>query len=498
MHCADRQKFIRRMTKLDKKKKKVLRRALRKANQLEPYRPGKALTPMDLMRRYYGSGVSYSGMSGGGAPSTSGVSGLLGEMTKIGGLLNSLLEKQRGTGIHGSMGISETPPPMGVPPPPAPAPRAPNHTQPPAPPVEAVLGRRRGRDTDDYSEPLDTQRQRTEANIVDGVNRTMEEGVRRWSARQQGRIRFIEPPPLVQIAGPGTPLVNPPPPNVPPVHSNRAPALLPIADGSALEETRPIIRNPHFTPQTEDLASDDEGIVVENARDSRSTKQAPIMQEPEATVGAPLVEQKQESGASDLTTIDDTTTVDDSTVTHHIPRHIEVVAADNMSVITEPLVEEPEDDTASVSESTYQTPRKNSDLFPVQKSAPYAYLPVVTPQAPSENQIVQMADSAISRIDDLVSRDLIVVPGNVKKKELMSSSARHGITEKMGIDDASVPPRRARVSEDGESILTEQRKERDRKHTKKQQIHERRSRIQDKRQSIADAAALGDAGDDDW
>ena len=215
---------------------------------MEPYRPGKYLTPMDLMKRYYGNGVSYSGMSGGGAPSSGpGLTGLLGEVMKIGSALNSLLESKKATrSIQANMGIDATPPVAAAPEPtPPPPPSGPNTTpfaRPPAPPMEnrlVVPGRRRGRETDEFYEPLETQRRRTEREIVDGVNRTMEEGARRWA-----NTRPRQSSDLLRIAGPEQQLVEPMMlSDVPPPHSNRAPPLLAIQDGSALEEERPIIQS---------------------------------------------------------------------------------------------------------------------------------------------------------------------------------------------------------------------------------------------------------------
>ena len=82
----------------EKKKRKKARKLLRKAQQMEPYRPGQHLSPSDLMRRYYGTGISYTGLSGGGAPGGGGgggLSALLLEVGKLGGQLNALLSQRK-------------------------------------------------------------------------------------------------------------------------------------------------------------------------------------------------------------------------------------------------------------------------------------------------------------------------------------------------------------------------------------------------------------------
>lgn len=185
----------------EKKKRKKARKLLRKAQQMEPYRPGQHLSPADLMRRYYGTGVSYTGLSGGGAPGGGGgggLSALLLEVGKLGGQLNALLSQRKkettateSMGIPASAAAAPEPAPAPIPEPPTPPPPPPPRTR----PVPNVTGMRREREETDYAERFDTQRPRTNQPLVDGVNRLMEEQQRRNARPANNLLAQIMPPP---------------------------------------------------------------------------------------------------------------------------------------------------------------------------------------------------------------------------------------------------------------------------------------------------------------
>ena len=442
------------MTKLDRKQKKKAKRAVRKANAMEPYRPGRYLTPMDLMKRYYGNGVSYSGMSGGGAPSggNSGLSGLLAEVVKIGGQLHGLLEGRKASKtVHENMGITETPPPVATAPEPTPPPTTGPSTpfaRPPAPPMEnrlVVHGRRRGRESDEYSEPLETQRPRNERAIVEGTNRLMEEGARRWASTRQRNSSN-----LLRIAGYENQLVEPNVSNIQPPHSNRAPPLLAIADGSALEEERPIVQQSDFTRRDLTIDDDDEGIVVP------SSSSIVRFQEPVVSTITPEKAEDPTAGIEDLTQGEVTVVNDNFQI---IPEQVEVVAPSNVSVLTEPIVDDINDD---FSVATAAAPKGMANkLFPTRDSsldAPPAPLPLIEGGV-SENRF--MADTMKTiidtnkKVDDLVSQALVTVPGKVVKKPA-TIDKDGGLIKKMGIDHPDADWK------DSENPMTHQRKEKQR------------------------------------
>ncbi len=185
----------------DKKRKKKARKALRRAQQLEPYRPGRQLSPMELMRRYYGTGVSYTGMSGGGAGggggSGGGLSSLLLEVGKIGGQLNALLadKRKKEKTVTESMGIPAEPAPST----PAPATPVPEpEPEPESTPLPPVSGMRRRREEMEQDSRIDTQRARTNQSIVDGMNRFAEEAARRYGTTPANQV-------VAQITQPPTP-----------------------------------------------------------------------------------------------------------------------------------------------------------------------------------------------------------------------------------------------------------------------------------------------------
>ncbi len=420
------------MTKVDlRKQKKKAKRAVRKANAMEPYRPGKYLTPMDLMKRYYGNGVSYSGMSGGGAPSSGpGLTGLLGEVMKIGGALNSLLESKKATrSIQANMGIDAAPP-VAAAAEPTPPPSGPNTTpfaRPPAPPMEnrlVVPGRRRGRETDEFYEPLDTIRRRTEREIVDGVNRTMEEGARRWA-----NTRPRQSSDLLRIAGYENQLVEPNVSNIPPPHSNRAPPLLAIQDGSALEEERPIIQS-DFTRRDLTIDDDDEGIVVP------SSSSIVRFQEPVVNTVTPQKAENPNAGIDDLTQLE---TVADNTF--QIPEQVEVVPppSDDVSALTTPLP--PQFPRTEYRETTNPS-ISPSDVPPV--------------GGPSMTDTMLQVANIKKGIDD----ELITGSGNVVVKSKKDNRTRGGVFEKMGIlkSDALMEELPSGTQKAAE-ILKEQRKQ---------------------------------------
>ena len=216
--------------------------------------------------------------------------------------------------------------------------------------------------------------------------------------------------------------------DVPPPHSNRAPPLLAIQDGSALEEERPIIQS-DFTRRDLTIDEEDEGIVVP------SSSSIVRFQEPVVNTVTP---QKAENpnAIEDLTQAE--TVVDNS---FQIPEQVEVVPppSDDVSALTTPLP--PQFPRTEYRETT------NPSISP---------LDVPPGEGPSMTDTMMQ----VANVKKGIADDELITGSGVVVKSKKDNRTRGGVLEKMGIlkSDALMEELPSGTQKAAE-ILKEQRKQ---------------------------------------